>query len=207
MHPLLAGALALIAPIRCAGCDGPLEARRGLCGACLLLAEPFPGSGAVFIYGGPVADAIHRFKYDGRSELAVPLAFLMKEAASRLSAEVEAVVPVPLHWRRRRSRGYDQAALLARPIARALGVPALLRGLRRVRHTESQVELSFGERRRNVEGAFVAHRLRGAQRVLLIDDVRTTGATLESASRALMEGGVTAIHTLALAARLRDEAA
>ncbi|MFZ1862962.1 MAG: ComF family protein [Polyangiales bacterium] len=207
MHPLLDGALGLVAPVRCAGCDAPLDAADGLCRVCLLLVERCTGSGAVFIYGGPVADAIQRYKYGGRSELGGSLASMMRAKALQLSGEIDAVVPVPLHWRRRRARGYDQAALLARPIAKALRVPALLRGLRRVRHTPSQVDLSFSERRRNVEHAFAPYRLQGTQRVLLIDDVRTTGATLESASRALRAGGVRRIHTLVLAARLLDGAA
>ena len=153
-----------------------------------------------------MADAIHRIKYDGRSDLASGLGSLMREAALRLIGDVDVVVPVPLHWRRRRSRGYDQAALLAMPVARSLGVPVRLRGLRRVRHTQSQVELSHGERRRNVDGAFAPFRLRGARRVLLVDDVRTTGGTLDAASHALKAGGASEVHTLVLAARFLDGA-
>lgn len=127
---------------------------------------------------------------------------LMTQAALRWAGEVDAVVPVPLHWRRRRWRGYDQAALLARPTAKALGVPALLRGLRRVRHTPSQVNLPHDERQANVAGAFAPGRLRGVGRVLLVDDVRTTGATLEAASKALRAGGAREVRTLVLAARV-----
>ncbi|MGD8606827.1 MAG: ComF family protein [Myxococcales bacterium] len=151
-----------------------------------------------------MADAIGRFKYAGRTDLGPTLARLMAEAALRFRGEVDAIVPVPLHWRRRRQRGYDQAALLARPLGPLLGAPVLLRGLRRARHTTQQVGLSHDKRRHNVEGAFVPRRLRGASRVLLVDDVRTTGATLDSASRALRAGGVRLIHTLVLAARLLD---
>ena len=126
--------------------------------------------------------------------------------ASRWVGKVDAVVPVPLHWRRRRARGYDQAALLARPVSNALGVPALLRGLRRVRNTPSQVDLPHAQRQRNLVGAFAPWRLRGVGRVLLVDDVRTTGATLRSASEALNAGGVAEVHTFVLAARLLGEA-
>lgn len=206
MHSLVSGTLSLVAPIRCASCDAIVDHRDGLCGECLLLAERSTVSGAVFAYGGPIADAIHRFKYDGRSELAPALAALMRDEALRLSGAVDAVVPVPLHWRRRRQRGYDQAALLAIPLAKALGIPALLRGLRRVRHTTSQVELSQSERQKNVAGAFAPRRLRGVQRVLLVDDVRTTGATLESAARALRAGSVHEVRHLVLAARFLDSA-
>jgi len=115
------------------------------------------------------------------------------------------VVPVPLHWRRRRARGYDQAALLAGPVAKALGVVPLLRGLRRVRDTRSQVELPHRERYRNIAGAFAPRRLDGFRRVLLLDDVRTTGATLGAASDALAEGGVTEVYTFVLAVRVLNE--
>jgi ComF family protein len=162
--------------------------------------------GAVFEYGGPVADAIQRFKYDGRSELGAAFGMLMAGEACNWVGKVDAIVPVPLHWRRRRARGYDQAALLARPLAKSLGVPALLRGLRRVRNTPSQVELPHAERQRNVVGAFAPWRLHGVGRVLLVDDVRTTGATLRAASEALEAGGVSEVHTLVLAARVLVEA-
>lgn len=206
MHPWLSAALGLVAPLRCAGCDELLDLSNGLCRACLLLCERASSSGAVFVYGGPVADGIRRFKYDGRSELGAALGWLMRDSACRFRGEIDAVVPVPLHWRRRRERGYDQAALLAKPLGRALGVPVLLRGLRRVRFTPSQVGLSHRDRRHNVEAAFVSHRLQGASRVLLVDDVRTTGATLASASSALRAGGIRHIRTLVLAARLLDGA-
>jgi len=200
MHDLLESVVALVAPRRCVGCDEPAA---GLfCAACDALLEHAATPTAMFHYGGPIADAIHRYKYQGRSELSRPLGALMAEAARRWSGEVDAVVSVPLHWRRRRARGYDQAALLAKPVAKALGAPALIRGLRRVRHTPSQVELPHHERRRNVDGAFAPRKLPGAERVLLVDDVRTTGATLAAASEALREGGVGTIHTLVLATRV-----
>jgi ComF family protein len=193
-------AVRLIAPARCVGCDEQSQAP--FCNACDSLLERADGRQALFVYGGPVADAIRRFKYGGRSELGGILGFLMAERAERWRGRVDAVVPVPLHWRRRRVRGFDQAALLAIPVARSLGVPHRLRGLRRVRNTRSQVDLPHLERQRNMRGAFAARTLRGAKKVLLVDDVRTTGATLAAASRALREGGVTEISALVLATRV-----
>lgn len=198
------GAIQLIAPTRCAGCDEQSEAP--FCGACESLLEPAGDHHALYRYGGPVADAIRRFKYGGRSELGAVLGGLMGEHAARWRARVDAVVPVPLHWRRRRMRGFDQAALLAIPVARSLGIPPLLRGLRRVRHTRSQVELPYLKRQQNMRGAFAPWALRGARKVLLVDDVRTTGATLAAASRALREGGVSEIAVLVLATRVLDPA-
>jgi ComF family protein len=157
-----------------------------------------PGPQAVFEYGGPVADAIQRFKYDGHSELGSVFGSVMAGDAHRWAGRVDGVVPVPLHWRRRRARGYDQAALLSRPVAKSLGAPLLLRGLRRVRNTPRQVDLPHCERQQNIAGAF--------ERVLLLDDVRTTGATLQAASEALKAGGVSEVHTFVLATRVLAQA-
>ena len=203
MHTLVsfgAGLVDLLAPPRCLGCDA--ASASAFCLSCESLVERISSPTAVFRYGGPIADAIHRYKYQGRSELAGALGALMGEAGRPMTGSIDVVVPVPLHWRRRRWRGFDQAALLARPVARALGVPARLRGLRRVRHTASQVDLARSERQENVRGAFECWRLGAARRVLLIDDVRTTGATLDAASAALHEGGVEEVRTLVLAARV-----
>jgi ComF family protein len=205
VRTLLDGCLILLAPPRCAGCDAPRDGSAVFCASCAPLAERFAGAGAVFEYGGPVADAIRQFKYEGRSELGALLGSMMARHATRWAGEVDAVVPVPLHWRRRRERGYDQAALLARPVAKALGVVPALRGLRRVRNTPRQVELPHSERQRNVAGAFAPRQLRGLHRVLLVDDVRTTGATLREASKALTLGGVSEVQTLVLAARVLAE--
>ena len=206
VHDLLEGFLSLVAPTRCAGCDELADGASVFCASCTVLLEPLAGHGAVFEYGGPIADAIQRFKYDGRSELGTALGSVMVDHAQHWAGKVDAVVPVPLHWRRRRARGYDQAALLARPLAESLGVPALLRGLRRVRNTPSQVDLPHAERQQNIAGAFAPWRLRGVGRVLLVDDVRTTGATLRAASEALQAGGVEEAHAFVLAARVLIEA-
>ena len=206
VHDLLEGFLTLISPSLCAGCDEPSESTGVFCYSCTALVERASGASAVFEYGGPVAHAIQRFKYDGRSELGAVLASWMVEHAEHWAGKVDAVVPVPLHWQRRRARGYDQAALLARPLARSLGVPVLLRGLRRVRNTPSQVDLPHAERQRNIAGAFAPWRLSRVRRVLLVDDVRTTGATLRAASAALKAGGVAQVQPFVLAARVLIEA-
>ncbi len=206
MRDLIAGLVTLLAPHRCAGCDDAFDDLSTFCASCAVLVERTSDPGAVFEYGGPVADAIQRFKYGGRSELGAALGSLMAARVDKYGGRVDAVVPVPLHWRRRRSRGYDQAALLAKPVANSLGVPLLLRGLRRVRNTPCQVDLPHRARQENIAGAFAAWRLRGLGRVLLIDDVRTTGATLRAASEALRAGAVQEVHTLVLAARVLAQA-
>lgn len=207
MHGVLSGLLDLVGPPRCAACDRAGDLEDALfCRSCDVLAEPYEGIGAVFEYGGSVADAIRRFKYEGRSELGLVLGSRVARDAGAWEGRVDGVVPVPLHWRRRRMRGYDQAALLARPVARALGVPVMFRCLRRTRNTPSQVLLPHADRHRNVRGVFESRALEGSPRLLLLDDVRTTGATLASATDALCRAGAGEVQTLVLAVRVLGEA-
>ena len=200
IRSLATGLQDLLCPPTCLSCTTATPSP--FCLSCQSLLEPSPTDGAVFLYGGPIADAIHRFKYEGRSDLAPAFGALMADAAKPLIGCVDAVVHVPLHSRRRRQRGFDQSALLAKPVARALGVKARLHGLQRVRYTQSQVDLPRSKRLGNVRGAFRCGRLHSAKRVLLIDDVQTTGATLGAASDALQAAGVETVRTLVLATRV-----
>ncbi len=204
---IVRGLLDLVAPPRCAACDEELDpGGAGFCEACAPLLEPLTGaeaSVAAYRYGGPLADAIRRFKYGGRSELAAPLGRLLVERARAIAAPFEAIVPIPLHPRRLRERGYDQASLLAAVLGRELGLPRRLDLLRRARPTVPQASLDRDGRLSNVRGAFVAGPRAQGRSVLLLDDVRTTGATLAEASRALLEAGAVRAHSLALA--LADE--
>ncbi|MCB9592170.1 MAG: ComF family protein [Sandaracinaceae bacterium] len=197
---LIEGLLDALAPPTCSACDVVLPpGERGFCVACASLLEPAVGAPrAAFLYGGPLADAIRRFKYGGRSDLAPVLAELGLPAALELSGRFDAVVPVPLHPRRERERGFNQASLIARAWASALGVPVRPRALRRVRDTPAQASLEVGRRAGNVRGAFrVDADIAG--RVLLVDDVRTTGATLAECASALLVGGASRVHPLVLA--------
>jgi ComF family protein len=192
----------LLAPTPCLGCDEPLAADDAeLCAACAPGAIHWQGCSAAFEYGGPVAEAIHRYKYEGRSELAPRLAAMMLTELGP-APSVDAVLPVPLHWRRRLARGYDQAALLGVELARGLRLPFRPHWLRRIRHTSSQVGLSEAEREANVDGAFRAVLRAKPIRVLLVDDVRTTGATLRAASDALTDAGFASVRAYTFAARL-----
>ena len=201
----------LVAPSRCASCEeyvGPRVLFCGGCGVSVMRADEQPaGQHALFAYGGAVATAIVRLKYAGRSDLATRFADVLADSALSLSDDVDIVVPVPLHVRRLAERGFDQAALLAGPVARRLGVAHAPRALLRHRETPKQASLDRSARTSNVEAAFRCTspaRIEG-RRVLLVDDVRTTGATLSSCAEALREGGASSVLSLVLASRDRGE--
>lgn len=200
--------LHVLAPARCAGCDTALAIvdRAGFCGACRPLLEPAPPAhrpphpvASVFVYGGPLADAIVRLKYAARTDIAPVLAAPLAEAALAYAGAVDRVVPLPLHGSRLRERGFNQSALLARPVARQLGVPLDTASLVRVRPTRDQAGLRRADRAENVRGAFAARGALAGKRMLLVDDVRTTGATLAAAADTLLRAGCAEVKTLALA--------
>ncbi len=199
MSTLLSRLLEAVYPPSCAACGrAGAEPFCEICGEALLPAAPFAipgalGARALFAFGGPIADAIHRLKYRDRPELARPLGRLMQ--AGLTSLDVEAAVPVPSTPRRTIRRGYNHA----QELARHLGLPVLPRAL--VRTVERpQVGLGRKERRENLIGAFRPGADRCDRRaVVLIDDVVTTGATAEAAVHALQSAGARAVFVLALA--------
>jgi len=154
----------------------------------------------VALFEGTLREAIHRFKYSNRPSLAIPLGRLMACYWDEHPIPSDVIVPVPLHLQRLRERGYNQAALLAQELSKSTGLPLWDGALKRVRQTRPQVELSAEERRENVKGAFLCleRRVQG-KRVLLVDDVCTTGATLEACSEALRAGGARSVWGFTLA--------
>lgn len=174
--------------IACLRCALPLPAP-GTCGACLRRPPPLAETHAVFLYAFPVDRLLPRLKFHQDLAAGRLLSELMAAPLAR-RARPEALVPVPLHHRRLRQRGYDQALELARPLARRLQLPLLPDALRRVRITAPQSELDASGRRRNLRGAFTAAGTALPAHVALIDDVMTTGATLHAAARALRAAGV-----------------
>ena len=164
------------------------------CRPCRERAPPFATARAPYLHGGALCEAIHRLKYGGAEELARPLAMLF-EGCEPPRAQV--VAHIPLHPARLRARGYDQAALLARELARRLGLPARAL-LDRVRPTRPQVGLDRTRREANVGGAFRARRAAAGLRVCLVDDVLTTGATAAAAARALLAAGAARVEVRTL---------
>ena len=179
-----------------------------LCDECRRRSPPFACARAVAAYRDGMRAAIHALKYGRRTPVAVPLAALLAERGGPLlpadpdgGPAFDAVVPVPLHPARLAERGFNQAELLAAPCAAAWGRPLLRRALARVRATQPQTELDADARRQNVAGAFAARRPAevAGRRLLLVDDVLTTGATAWAAARALRESGAAAVGVLVLA--------
>lgn len=166
------------------------------CPRCREKPPPFARARAAYMHGGALADALHRFKYAPAPQLARPLGVLLAPAADGALADV--VAPVPLHPRRLRERGFDQAYLLAKAVARRLGLPLEGRLARRVRATRPQVGLDRLAREANVRGAFWAGPAARGLRVLLVDDVFTTGATAAACAAALKEAGARRVEVLTL---------
>ena len=205
---------ALLSPDRCASCDGPVERLAAFCAACApsaVAAKPESAEQlAAFLYGGAVANAVSRMKYDRRPDLARPLGDLLARALERTAGLVRdfVVVPVPLHPLRLAERGFNPAGLIARRVARYFGRPFSPLALRRTRPTQAQATLNRDGRVANVRGAFEARRRRAiaGEHVLLIDDVRTTGSTLEACAAALHNAGALAVTTAVVAYADRESA-
>jgi ComF family protein len=184
----------------CLTCAEPGEHREGRCPRCALRPPPFTRAFAPYLHAGPVSRAVHQLKYEDHPELAGPLGALLARSAVDFLAEAPGdVCPVPLHPSRLTERKYDQAFLLARSLAQASGRRFLPDALRRARATPRQVGRSEAEREENVEGAFLAPRPLQGARVLLVDDVFTTGATARAAAGALQAAGAGEVWVLTLA--------
>jgi ComF family protein len=192
----------------CTRCGRPFATAGGIdhpCGPCSLAPPPFVAARAALRYEQSVRDLIHRFKYGYRVHLRRPLGLLaaprLDDFATGFGADL--ILPVPLHVKRLRQRGFNQALLLAELFAHRWGLPVSRNNLQRTRWTEPQVNLSAAERADNVKGAFSLENpgeMRG-KRVLLVDDVYTTGSTVKECSRVLLEaaGAQTAVLTIAMA--------
>ena len=180
------------------------EVHRGLCEPCRRRPPPFAYARAATLYRDAAREALHIFKFRGKTSLARPLGDLLAEADEAIPSRraVDCLVPVPLHPAREAERGFNQSLLLAERLSRRWAIPVAEGVLRRLRATRAQVELSAAERSMNVQGAFGASRpavLAGAH-ALVIDDVFTTGATVSECSRVLTkDGGASVVGVLTVA--------
>jgi len=214
----------LLFPPRCAGCgkngfrfcpDCIKKAPRANQQKCVFCGEYLPNSqinhqctrqsfidrGYVWgLHSGPLKKGLHRFKYQRDLGLADIFSELLIDVFLTTTLDLDMIVPVPLGTKRLRERGYNQAYLLADACAKRLGVDCKPRVLRRIRETRTQVGLSIVQRQQNVSGAFKAESNEvSAKRVLLIDDILTTGATLNACAEALKQAGAEHVFSLTLA--------
>jgi ComF family protein len=193
----------------CDGCGSPFEHAQAdvRCAACLARPRVFARARAACLYDEASRDLILRLKHADRTDLTGLFAAWISRAAAELIAEADAVLPVPLHrWRLFRRR-YNQSAEIARPLAARHGLRFLPDALQRPRARDSQAGKSAAGRRRNVQAAFEVPAARRAQvegrRLLVVDDVMTTGATAEACARALLRAGAAAVD-VAVIARVRE---
>lgn len=193
---------------RCRLCGGnlPSPLRRGepagLCSRCTEARPAFDGVWAPFVYGGPVAAAIHRLKYRGERGLSARLAAPMLEAGREALVVADAIAHLPADRARRRARGFDQALLLAAALDKAGAGEHSRAALHRVRAGGHQVGRGRDDRSAGVRGAFRAGREVRGRSFVLVDDVVTTGASADAAARALKEAGARQVFVLAVARAL-----
>jgi ComF family protein len=174
-----------------------------LCEDCLRKRPYYNAMRAPYLFEGGIMEAIHQFKYARKSHLANSLGLLLTSFARRWFDRTEGalMMPVPLHPRKLRERGFNQSLLLGRYAAPLLGTELDFLALRRIRYTQPQTGLKSDERRKNVRGAFevVEGRIVKGRSVMLVDDVTTTGSTLNECARTLKRAGAKEVFCLTLA--------
>ncbi len=217
-------ALEMLFPSKCVGCgavgslicddclQGAQRASSGMCRRCsvslrqgnlcdLCAADPPPITNMkpIFEFSGVIREAVHSLKYKDIRALAPVLGEIMADLGQPGRTKPDLIVPVPSHPRRMRERGYNQAELLARQYAIKVGTPISTTAVARIVDTPRQVDLPASQRVRNTRGAFKASPEVRDQRILLIDDVMTTGSTLQECARALKTAGAERVDALTLA--------
>lgn len=182
----------------CRQCAFPLSDSDLVCGACLSKPPGFDRTRALWHYRPPVQGLIHTLKFQGRQDLARVLGEIMARCLWPVSLP-DCLVPVPLHPARYRTRGFNQALEIARPIARQLKIPLCPKLCHRVRITPPQRILDAKERRKNLRGAFQATETLSGCHIAIVDDVLTTGATAHEVATALKQAGAVQIEVWVLA--------
>lgn len=202
--------LEFLAPRSCVFCGAPaVGEEKSICCGCLedlpwnlAPISPTPGlleySIAPLRYEFPVDAGIKALKFKRKLFYAPALGELLCTVCSLLPADIDGILPVPLHWRRKATRGFNQADELAKPVARLLNVP-MIRGVRRDKATPFQSGLDARARARNLRGAFSVRKSLRCRHVLIVDDVITTGTTAQQLARAVLNSGVKKVSVLAIA--------
>ncbi len=187
----------------CEICGAP-QNFKGICQGCQTTRPAFSALRSCAIYKEPVRPALIKMKYRNEIGLGEALAWNLAMYLEELGWQADVLIPIPLSEQRLAERGYNQVDLIAHPLARLTGCQYLPKALRRVRHTISQVGLSGSERRVNVNGAFHAEaRVVQEKIVLVLDDIATTGATIQSASSSLLDAGAKKVYALTFAKAMK----
>jgi competence protein ComFC len=188
-----------IVPPLCEICgQGMLEG--GICIRCRTNPRRISAVRSWAVFGGPIRNAIHQLKYHRNVGLGEVFSSYLKEVLLISGWKIDIIIPVPLGNVRQKERGFNQAAMLAKPIALLMNLPYYPNALHRTRETQSQVDLTYEQRLLNVTGAFEAvPKFVKEQRVLIVDDVTTSGATLDSCADALLRAGALSVYGLTLA--------
>jgi len=194
----------IIIPPVCDYCGSP-QRYQGLCSRCKIHAPPYSSLRSWATFTGPVRNALHQLKYHHNLGLGEALSRKLIENLDLLDWVVNLVVPVPLGIARLRERGYNQSELLAYPLALGAGYCYDKKALSRSRETQSQVGLTASQRKKNVYGAFKADPIRVAnQSILIVDDITTSGATIEACATALLDAGAQQVFGLTLARTIQS---
>jgi ComF family protein len=184
---------------RCRRCAIPLHGHLELCGACLHAPPHFDATVALADYAAPIDGLVLALKFGHRLELAPRLGLLLADRARALRGGCSLMVAVPLAYERLAQRGFNQSFEIARAAARALDAPLDHRAIVRVRHAAAQASLQLADRRRNVRGAFVVRGDVRGRRLLVVDDVMTSGSTLDEVARVLKAAGAQHVTNLVVA--------
>jgi ComF family protein len=209
--PHCAAGIRLIRSPLCPRCGNPFPSTEGedhLCGECLVTQRSYAVARAVGLYEETLLKAIHLFKYRERIGIGKVLGNLMADFAGNIwdMTVFSVIMPVPLHRKRLRERGFNQAVILARGIAKRFALPLDFLTLRRTVFTKPQVGLGKEDRSVNVRGAFVVRKPEQTvgKRILLVDDVYTTGSTLAECARTLLNAGADSVAVFTLAKAVSD---
>lgn len=200
--PECAGSVHMIDGAVCSKCGQPLEdGRREYCYDCARKIHAYHTGKALYVYQGKVKESLYRFKYANRREYAI---FYGEQAALKYGGwikrcGVEAIVPIPLHKIRKRQRGYNQAELFAKELSRITGVPVRANLIVRSVNTRPQKELDDVNRKKNLKKAFtIPENIVQLKKILLVDDIYTTGSTVDAAAAMLKQAGVGEVYILCI---------
>lgn len=198
--PLCPDCWGSITPYRgpaCRQCGVPtVSVHTGLCQSCIADPPAFSRAISYGIYEGALKEAIHLLKFNKHRRLAKPLAELLAEFDL---AGSDALIPVPVHLNQLRQREFNQTALIAKHLGKLIHIPLMIDGLKKVKDTAAQIDVDRKERLRNLKKAFAAAETVKGRRILLLDDVITTGATMRECAQTLTKAGAAEVTVVALA--------